>query len=122
MEAVVRALRLEIVEPQRFPAARHRPGRDRWSWPRAERDGDDERTDDLVSLDARSRRLDTDNQPAAGRMFWFTRKRLLRVVLALDLRQPRVVVAVGGLHALLALVHHEVHVGAARRVGVQRLQ
>ena len=35
---------------------------------------------------------------------------ILRIVFALDLDQPLVVVAVGGLHALLAFVHHEVGV------------
>ena len=51
-------------------------------------------------------------------MFWFTRNRFVGIALGLDLRQPVVVVAVGRLHPLLALVHHEVDVGAAGRVRV----
>ena len=43
---------------------------------------------------------------------------VVRVVGGLDRGQPLVVAAVGGLHPLLALVHHEVHVAAARRVRV----
>ena len=46
---------------------------------------------------------------------------VVRVVRRLDLREAGVVRAVGRLHARLALVHHEVDVGAARRVRVQRL-
>src|SRR5215213_10879850 len=43
------------------------------------------------------------------------------VVLVLYGDQLLEVVAVGGLHALLALVHHEVHVRPAARVGMHRV-
>src|SRR5215470_18938482 len=46
---------------------------------------------------------------------------VVRVVAALDLGEPGVVAAVGGLDALLALAHHEVDVAAACRGRVQRL-
>src|SRR5215218_2494813 len=45
-----------------------------------------------------------------------------RVVLSLYCNQPLVVVAVGRPDALLALVHHEVHVGTTSRVGMQCLR
>src|SRR5205814_9673064 len=46
---------------------------------------------------------------------------VLRVVLPLDPREPVVVAAVGRPHPLLAFVHHEVDIRAARRGRVQRL-
>src|SRR3954451_8071307 len=47
---------------------------------------------------------------------------VLRVVRRLDAGQAVVVVAVARAHPLLALVHHHVHVRAAGRVGVQRVE
>ena len=57
----------------------------------------------------------------AGLMFWLTWKTFSGSYVRLRLGEPVVVVPVGRLHPLLALVHHEVDVGAARRVLVQRL-
>src|ERR1700728_48489 len=48
-------------------------------------------------------------------------ERVVRVVTLLDLGQPVVVAAVGRLHPVLALVHHEVDVRAAGRGRVQLL-
>ena len=44
-----------------------------------------------------------------------------RVVLVLDSDEPLVVVTVSCLDPFLSLVHHEVHVGSASRVGMQRI-
>src|SRR5436190_10954157 len=46
---------------------------------------------------------------------------VVRIVLPLDLREPVVVLAVGGLNSLLALVHDHVQVGAAGRIRMERL-
>src|SRR5437868_7990622 len=46
---------------------------------------------------------------------------VVRVVRRLDLGEPLVVLAVARLHAILALLHHHVHVGAARRERVERV-
>src|SRR5579864_4491438 len=43
------------------------------------------------------------------------------IVLVLDGGQALVVVPIGGFDALLAFFHHEIHVRAARRIGVQIL-
>jgi len=51
-------------------------------------------------------------------MFWLMRKRFSGVVFLLDLGQPLVVVAIARLDPFLALVHHEVDVGAAGRLGL----
>ena len=59
---------------------------------------------------------------AAGRTFWLTRKRLSGSYVALMRGEPVVVAAVGSPNAILTLVHHHVHVGAAGRIRVQRLE
>src|SRR5436309_7764787 len=46
---------------------------------------------------------------------------IARVVLGLDLGESRVVLAVRGLDPVLALLHHHVHVRAARRERIARL-
>ena len=56
----------------------------------------------------------------AGGRFWLMPQHVLRVVDPLDRAEPVVVGAVGGAHAVRALVHHEVHVRPARRVRVLR--
>src|SRR6516165_5248403 len=45
-----------------------------------------------------------------------------RIVLLLDRGQTVVVLAEGGSHALLALLHHEVDIGASGRVRVQGVE
>jgi hypothetical protein len=46
---------------------------------------------------------------------------VVRVVLLLDVRETLIVIPVTGLHALLPLVHHEVHIRASSRVAMQSL-
>src|SRR5690242_16253124 len=48
------------------------------------------------------------------------REQVLRIVFRLDPAQTGVVVAVRRLHSILSFVHHEVDVGPAGRVGMQR--